>query len=125
MKKLKQKAKQKPNYDAGCEEIALSLEFYEKRILGEKETKIALLVTQELNDGGFISEETTYKSLSALKDSLPTFKDVLLDIFTSHKWFDYYSSGRRTRVMFAKEIKGNDGLYEDTDIVVYNDEIRK
>lgn len=107
------------------ESVGLHLEFYEKKIIGQKKVTISIKATEYGSNGIYVSDEFDFVSIENLKSKYPTLKDLLREIFSSHNWKVYNNNeNKRKRFLYAKSIKGNDGIYTDLDSVVYNDEVK-
>lgn len=107
------------------ERVGLHLEFYEKNIIGQKEKTICIKATEHGRDCVYVSDEFDFLSIENLKLRCPTLRDLLMEMFSSHNWKVFNNNNNeRKRVLYAKSIKGNDGIYSDLDAVVYNDEVK-
>lgn len=106
------------------EEIGLHIDFLERKqnyrgeSLAEK-TYCIVKVTEEGN-GHNVVEEWVFSSWEELKEECPTFKDLLAMFFESEHWDAAMHGGNR--ILYAEEIKGHIGLYDDyEDTLSYDD----
>lgn len=100
----------------GEERVGLIFEFLERKqnYRGDSnKTKplCVLKVTEETNCNIEINKEWTFNSWEDLKEICPTFKDILAMLFKLGQWNADWRHGNRA--LYAKEIYGHVGLYDD------------
>lgn len=94
------------------EEIGLIFEFVEQNYRGSNEKKCILKVMEEGN-GVDVRNEWPFDTWEELKEECPDFKSLLKMVFVSENWNAGWRDG--DRIIYAENVIGHDGLYENID----------
>lgn len=96
------------------EEVGLIFEFVEQNIRGSKDKLCIVKVTEP--SVVEVMDEWKYKSWENLKQKYPDFKSLLKEVFRSDNWrAEWLKAKGGDRLIYAKSVTGNKGLYEDID----------
>lgn len=113
------------------EKIGLTIEFIERIQNYQGLNDISKKCIVKVTDHGFqstqpveLSEEWSYKSWDDMLKEYPTFKDLLKSLFKLDYWTVKAYSSDFERVLYAKEIIGYKGLYEDIDSIASSNEVK-
>lgn len=102
------------------EEVGLFIEFVEQKTRGSSDITCFVKVKEEGN-GADVRDEWEFDSWDELKEKFPDFKSLLKEIFTSENWEASWRDG--DRIIYAEEVIGYEGLYEDIDARVEWNEV--
>lgn len=99
------------------EEIGLFFTFQEVRLRGETGFLAQVKVVEEGSGDDKVSDTYDFRNWEDMKRKYPTFKDFLAEVFNNANWYDYNGNDR---TIYAEEVKGAEGLYDDEELTPEN-----